>query len=458
MINERVEKRILRILFKLAVVIVTLFMLSSLALSQSMVTTTDGWLTDFDGNLVQDDQGYYVYEIQPDDVNNGYVVVDLNKFIEIFLYDFYNESDALVRHKLKIVNDSGKTLTYFDYDFTTENILPRTDSIFTGSPGGFTNALNRAFGSAYTAMLPAITSSDYKNVLCVDVKGFDDKNINLMMLNLRCVNDAIIDFYNVDHSFDINLQQMMGFDNDLKNAGYNSYADYLKQYYNVNNFSELYLEQVYNILGTTNGAQSAITNWDNNAWYGKPIPVNELNKLTDDFRIWGFLTLNKDITDRDEYPYVPNYFILETDPEVIQLAYDYLYSNGLRFSFDFYRQSFDTTDREYAEGGDFSVKSYFLKTSQANENVQAIFDGLELEDEESFVLDEVAAGLYVPNAWNQFRLYDFGVSIVFKAEDGGGIIPKTGDDSNIMLWAVLFIGSTLGVIILKYDYKPKKNK
>jgi hypothetical protein len=204
------------------------------ALNLTATTTTyKGWLTDMWGNLVTDSQGYYVVTISPEMVKDNKVTVDFNRYAALFLADFYNESSAVATHKLKIVNASGYEISYLDYQFTTENVLPRTNNIFRATTGTLTPALNRAYGTAYTEMMTTITSPTFRTSLCVDVKGFDGKNINLMMVNLRPINDAIMAFYGIKHSYDVTLPQMMNLDDNLRRAGYTSYANYLKRHYGV---------------------------------------------------------------------------------------------------------------------------------------------------------------------------------------------------------------------------------
>jgi len=396
-------------------------------------TTYDGWRADMDGKLLTDSEGYYVLTVTPQMAADGDITLQCNRFARLFLKDFRNISNTDTTYKMKIVNASGKTITYRDYAFTTHNVLPRTDNIFGPATGAITDSpeLGRGLGSAYAAMLPTILTAGTYTDLCIDTQGFDGNNMNLMMVPLRCTNDAICSFYGVDHTFDVTLPQIMHLDENLAARGYSSYAHYLKSYYGVASLSNLPPATVYNILGTTNGAQSAITNWRDNTIGGKPIPASELGSLTNEFRIWGLLHLNGDSRDAAQYPYVPNFFMMETDPEVLQLAYDYLYTDGLRFSFDQLTQPFDTTDNEHGRGGDFGIKAYVNKSPGSTAHVNSVFGGVTLADGDELKLDNVTAGLYVPNAWNQYRLYDFGFNLIFTTDEVYTLaITKTGRDLN----------------------------
>jgi hypothetical protein len=449
--------------------VLSLVMLCGMAaMPARAATTTDGWLSDLDGNLLTDSDGYYVLTITPAMITGDTVNLNFNRYTRLFLNSFQNESNADATFKMKIVNNSGKRLTYSDYSFTTENMLPRTSNLFAEQAGVLTESerFSRAFGSAYTSMLPTITSPYIRTDMCLDVKGFDGKNINLMIAPLRCVNDALIDFYGAEETFDITLPQMMNRDANIKAAGYTGYADYLRKYYNVQSLYDLPPETAYNILGTTRNAQTGITNWKDNSTTGKPIPASELTLLTNEFKIWGMVCLNQDESTKENYPYRPNYHMMETDSEVIQFAYDFLYAQGLRFSFDQQLRPFDTTDSEAGRGGDFGIKAYINKTPGATAHINSVFSGTMLNQGQSFTLDHVMAGLYVPNAWNQYRIYDYSFRLVYTISDEKGDddertttkpgkLPDTSDGMPVYLVALaaVFLFAALAVQLILYKRK-----
>lgn len=440
----------------------------------AQTTTTGGWLTDLDGNLVTDRDGYYVVYIMPNMVTANTVSLNLNPFAALFLKSFKNVSDSDATYKLRIVNNSGKILRYVDYAFTTENLLPRTAKVFRPLSGSLTDvpALDRTFGSAFTAMLPTITEPDTYTDRCLDVKCFDGKNINMMIAPLRCVNDALLDFYGAAETYEITLPQLMNRDQNLRAAGYTGYADYLRQYYGVSSLYDLTAETAYNVLGTTRNAQTGITCWRDNTAAGKPIPAAEVNLLTEEFKIWGLMETGSSAA----YPYGPKYFMLETDPEVIEFAYDFLYSQGLRFTFDSVRQPFDLTDSETGRGGDFAIKAYMNKTPGANAHVNAVFGGEVLDQGQYIALDHVTGGYYAPNAWNQYRMVDYGFSLLFSACDipvtttqpgetttqkptePHGELPDTGDNMPIFLVSLAAVGLAvlLAVQVILYYSRKKK--
>lgn len=69
------------------------------------------------------------------------------------------------------------------------------------------------------------------------------------------------------------------------------------------------------------------------------------------------------------------------------------------------------------EDGVGGIKDYLDKTEDANSNVLAAMNnGEKVADGESITLDRVRGYIEVPNAWNQFRYYDFGFKLTFKAD------------------------------------------
>ena len=422
------------------------------------LTTTEGWQTDFNGNLVPDQEGYYVLTITKDMIENDQVTLNLNPFASLFLSEFRNVSSARSEKKLKIINESEAAIQFMDYEFTTENELPRTTNYFSPGSGSFVMGLGRVLGSAYQEMASTITSKIYRTDRTINVLGFDGKPINLMLLNLRTLNHAVADFYRRENPYDLNLQEMMAFDQDLKRAGYDSYGSYLKSYYGVNSLMDLDLKTTYHILGTGNGAQSAINQWEDATPTGRALPKEALAQLTPDFKIWGLMGLNIDPSDQEEYPYGSSYFMLETDKEVIQFAYEYLYTNGLRFTFDDQKHPYDKTDEYYGVGGAFGIKAYIDKNKETTDYIIDSLGKEVLLQGETLKLDHVSAGLYVPNAWNQHRMYDFGISLTYKVKDSGLYPPKTGDDFNLGLWVTLLSGSFLGFVGIVFYYFRKVRK
>lgn len=155
---------------------------------------------------------------------------------------------------------------------------------------------------------------------------------------------------------------------------------------------------------------------------------------------------------------------------VLKMAYEYLYSRCIRFSLDAtdrpVSESFDNKTDPVANVG--GIKEYMDKTDAASANVYKAMKGDEkIANGDTLALDNVKGYIEVPNAWNQFRFYDFGFSVTFKADDpapaasvvftntykkaadvptpatskpekpGKSGLPKTGDASLAVLLAII---------------------
>ena len=147
------------------------------------------------------------------------------------------------------------------------------------------------------------------------------------------------------------------------------------------------------------------------------------------------------------------------------MAYEYLYSRCIRFSLDAtdrpVSESFDNKADPVANVG--GIKEYMDKTDAASANVYKAMKGDEkIANGDTLALDNVKGYIEVPNAWNQFRFYDFGFSVTFKADDpapaasvvftntykkaadvptlekpGKSNLPKTGDASLMASLAII---------------------
>lgn len=146
------------------------------------------------------------------------------------------------------------------------------------------------------------------------------------------------------------------------------------------------------------------------------IPSGDLDGNTlNYFKTWGF----GKVSTENDYAYEPDFYIMENDPEVLKMAYDYLYSRCIRFSLDSNDRTVSTAIDNSATSNDGvgGIKDYMDKTDAATANVRkAMNDGAAIADGESITLDNVKGYIEVPNAWNQFRAYDFGFKLMFKGE------------------------------------------
>lgn len=103
------------------------------------------------------------------------------------------------------------------------------------------------------------------------------------------------------------------------------------------------------------------------------------------------------------------------------MGYEYLYDRCMRLSFDTDNRAIFTGSDEYSPADDpSSIKSYLDKTDAANANVLAAMNGgAEVADNQSIVLDRMRGFIEVPNAWNQFKYYDFGFELTFSTNGAG---------------------------------------
>ena len=442
------------------------------------VPAESGWHTE-NGIPAANDDGYYVYTLTADQIaEDGTIVVDCNPLAEIMEASMRDRQDS-VGFRVKFVNETGVAIQYKDYDFTTVNWIPVGE---TYTPSAAPQMLNTNEGASSTSagygwgeVWQRLYSFLYGQVDAagsLDVKGFDGNNIRVPIAPLRCINPAVVSYFNSNPGKDtltgnsstnsaqtITLQQMnalptliqqaftfkdwQGNDVSLPADSSRTYADFICAFYGVNSLDELTAAQKYNVLGTGSkgspampyDGQSAITTYYSNLagtmsnWC---IPYAALNDGTlDYFKTWGFSTTRieagktlksggQTFNDEDAatYAYQPNYYLLESDPAVLAMGYEYLYDRCIRFSFDTDNRPVpESIDNSSPDAEVSGLKSYLDKTDAANANVLAAMNnGEKIASGESIVLDRVRGYIEVPNAWNQFRYYDFGFRLTFTAD------------------------------------------
>ena len=412
-------------------------------LSASVTVTADpdtdaqgGWYTE-DGMAVPDDEGYFTYTLTYNQIDeDGNVTVDCDpvaEYMEAQMQDSLNWNSK--SFKVRFVNETGVAVKYADYSFDTVNWIGVGDT-YTPSGNPNMNDTNEnasdysagyGWGEAWQKLYPMFygqtTAPGSLNAV-----GFDGNNIRLAMAPLRCINPAVISFFqsnpgtgtltgntSTNSAQYVTLLQMNALPKLIKGEftfknwkGENitlpaddsrTYADFICAFYGVDSLDELTVAQKYNVLGTGSkgspsmpyDGQSAITTYYSNMsgtisnWC---IPYSALNDGTlDYFKTWGFsetrVAAGKKLQsggqvftsdDAASYAYQNDYFILEDDPEILSMAYDYLYSRCIRFSLD-------DTDRPVSESFDNStnpatdvggIKDYMDKTEAANANVYKV--------------------------------------------------------------------------------------
>ena len=439
-----------------------------------------GWNTGEDGRISQDDDGYFVYTITSDQIAaDGTVTVDcdaLAEYMEAEMRGYQNWSSR--SFKVKFVNETGGPIQYSDYSFDTVNWIPVGGTYApSGSPsmldtgeGASSTSAGYGWGEVWQRMYSMLTGQS-ATAGSLDATGFDGNAVRIAMAPLRCINPAIVSYFNsnpgvgsltgnssTDSAQKVTLLQMNALPELIKQgftfkdwqgeevtlpADENrTYKDFICAFYGVNSLSELTNAQKYNVLGTgfkgspaaAYGGQSHITTYYANgagSFANWCIPSSALEDGTlDYFKTWGFsdarIAQGKVLKsggqafgaeDAAAYAYQQDYYLMESDPDILSMAYDYLYERCIRFTLDAdtrpISMSADNGSPDAKVGG---IKDYLDKTDEASANVFAAMKGdREIADGEAIVLDNIEGGIEVPNAWNQFRAYDFGFQVTFKA-------------------------------------------
>ncbi len=447
----------------------------------SKVKTNGGWATENDV-LVQDDDGYFTYTLTADQIDaDGNITVDcdlLAEYMEAYMRAYQNIDTT--NFKVKFVNETGTSICYQDYEFDTVNWIPVGETYTTSDNLTMKNTNENSsdtsagygWGDAwqhiYSFMMGETDSSG-----SFDVKGFDGNNVRLAIAPLRCINPAIVSYFNsnpgentltgnssTDSAQKITLLQMNAFPELIKEEftfknwkgeeitmpadSNRTYSDFICAFYEVDSLDDLTIAQKYNVLGTgykgslamPYAGQSAITTYYSNlsgSMSNWCVPYEALNDGTlDYFKTCGFsktrieagkklISGGQEFSNDDAatYAYQQDYYLLESDPEILKMAYDYLYSRCIRFSFDTDNRAISTSIDNSATSNDSvgGIKEYMDKTEEATANVLvAMNNGEKIADGESITLDRVSGYIEVPNAWNQFRMYDFGFKLIFKTE------------------------------------------
>lgn len=412
------------------------------------------------GKPVKDADGYFTYTITSDQIDaDSKITVDcdlLAEYMESQMRD--NQDRSSCDFKVKFVNQTGAPIQYQDYRFDTVNWIPVGETYTPSDSSAMKNQFGYGWGNVWQRVYPFVAGQT-ETAGSLDVKGFDGNNIRLAISPLRCINPAVVSYFDsnpgktenltdktsVSTAGYITLKQMNALPELIKKAftfknwegneinleadANRTYADFICAFYGVNSLNDLTIAQKYNVLGTGGKGspslqeskykgQSAITTYYSIVapMTNRYIPSGDLDGNTlNYFKTWGF----GKVSTENDYAYKPDFYIMENDPEVLKMAYDYLYSRCIRFSLDSNDRTVSTAIDNSATSNDGvgGIKDYMDKTDAATANVRkAMNDGAAIADGESITLDNVKGYIEVPNAWNQFRAYDFGFKLMFKGE------------------------------------------
>lgn len=414
--------------------------------TNTSANTTGGWLLDENNLITTDEDGYFVYTLSEEDIDeNGEIIIDGNLLADYMADMMSIRMNQVINVPVKIVNNTGYKITYKDYEFDTVNRI-EASTPFTPDMSSATleNSSGYGWGQAWDDPFQALVDNKiYDKTL--DATGFDGLPIRSMVAPVRCINPAVISLYGKSSASTITLIEMNNLEEKIKeqNTFKNSkgetitleadssrtYAQFLKSYYGVSSFDELSATEKTNILGygksgSVGGAagQSRISNYKGNNASSDDnyIPASALTDGSlEYFQTWGMATVFKGNSQfaSVDYPYAPTYFILESDPEVLEMGYEYLYDRCLRITFDNVQYPMSRSGAESYESSAIGMKKYIDKTDTSNAAIeQAFMKDIWIEDGESITIDTLDVGMDLPNAWHGFRYIDFGFSITVKTD------------------------------------------
>ena len=432
---------------------------ATVTVTAASVGKTGGWKKE-NGTLVKDEDGYFTYTITSDQIDaDGNITVDCDALAEYMEAQMQKYQNLSARNfKVKFVNQTGVPIQYQDYRFDTVNWIPVGQTYTPSSSPAMDDQFGYGWGDVWQQVYPFVAGQT-ETAGSLDVKGFDGNNIRLAISPLRCINPAVVSYFDsnpgktenltdktsVSTAGYITLKQMNALPELIKKAftfknwegneinleadANRTYADFICAFYGVNSLNDLTIAQKYNVLGTGGKGspslpeskyqgQSAITTYYSIVapMTNRYIPSSDLgNDTLNYFKTWGF----GKVSGEEGYAYNPDFFLMENDPEVLKMAYDFLYSRCIRFSLDSNDRPVSTSidNSATSDDGVGGIKDYMDRTDAATANVlKTMNNGAAIADGSSVTLDNVEGYIEVPNAWNQFRAYDFGFKLIFKAD------------------------------------------
>lgn len=408
-------------------------------------TATSGWLLDENNSITTNEDGYFVYTLNEEDIDeNGEITIDGDALADYMSYMMRTKKNRITHVPVKIVNNTGYKVTYKDYEFDTVNqIEANTPFIPDMNSATLEDGSGYGWGQAWRDPYEMLVGNKISDVT-LNATGFDGLPVRSVIAPLRCINPAIISLYKKTSAPNISLIEMNNLEEKIKekNTFKNSkgvditleadstrtYGQFLKAYYGVNSLDELSIVEKTNILGSgssgsVNGAdgQSTIMNYKGNRggtddFY---IPANALSDGSlKYFQTWGVARVfsgSGKFTPTD-YPYTKTYNLLESDPEVLAMGYEYLYDRCMRITFDNVQYPISVTGVENYEAPAIGLKKYIDKTDTSTTAIeQAFMKDTWIEDGDTLTIDTLDIGMDLPNAFNSFRYVDFGFSITVKS-------------------------------------------
>ncbi|RVU53911.1 S-layer homology domain-containing protein [Anaerosphaera multitolerans] len=412
-----------------------------------------GWLVDERGLVKQDEDGYFVYTITPEQIIDRKIHMNCNPLAEYMAYMMYKSVNTTVANvKIKIKNKSGQSIKYEDYDFSTVNWLNPGGIYIPSDNPEIKNIGRNGLGEAWRHRNP-VTVEGKEEGYVYDIEGFDGENIRITSAPLRTPNPAVISYFmsnpgkdkgltsnsNITGASDITLKQMNAFPELIKESftfknhkgveitfdedSSRTYADFVCAFYEVDSLEDLTYTQKYNQFGSGNasspsipGGSYNINQYYNGTYNGKKMPKADLEgDALNYFKTWGLATYIA----QDSNNYYDPYYLLENDEDIIKLGYEYLYERGMRITFDDNDRNITIEPDSSVEINSMDVcgiKTYLDKDNISNSHIVKVMnEGNAIEDGEEIVLDNVKGFIEVPNVFYS-ALFDFGFLFTFGTE------------------------------------------
>lgn len=350
-------------------------------------------------------------------------------------FKFYNPFQAGDSFRVRLVITNLSKFNYY-YEETSFEIFPTEplvygektgettgDKFFNGIelPDGFT--FRRAYNSALQALIPnktgrlmtddtlgaALKAKGYAGIEEYDkyLLDFYNEKYGTSYTRLDQFNKGIIRemFSDADPFYTLNDAYRKGLgitwlsanprsakrdvDEALKNHGYNSPIEFILDYYNVSNISELTNDMVSEFFANGNESGS---------------------------------------------------YAIETNKTMLVLAYNYFYNEGLGFYFDTKNENGNYSEnpevsRSDVNGGSYSIGSYLRDEKKGDEEILERAGTLKSNSENTISGTLKNVGNYTPNAYLDY-FFMVNLQLKYKAKTGNLIIRYVDREGNELLSSV----------------------
>lgn len=304
-----------------------------------------------------------------------------------------------------------------------------------------------------------IILNDSIKIPVINTLGFDKKFIRTSGLFYRTQSSAMIALLGKDNltaknisDIDNIVKKKISFINNegeevnLEEDSNRTYSQYLKSYYNVESLDDLTTEEMYNYFNSNviiEGYDSLKVDCVGNGC--KFIGIDDLNNnVNNEFKRWGKASVTKY---NNEYVF-STFYLLESDIELQQLAYRYLYNNIIRFTFDSKIIPLSNIDQFNNE---LSLFSYINKNNAINKEVYRLFNyGEEFDFGDIVSFPNIEVKTFLVNAFDNNNLIDFGLSLNYNVLDDykrDVVFIQYGSNSDVFLENMVY----------KLQYKDQDN-